>query len=392
MPCPADSGRRPVVPAGAPGRRLDHGPGPRVGEAGQPVLDRVPAGRGRELVHERLGREHVEERAEGAERGRAQRHVQQPVVDRPGRRESRSPARNCGPRRRRGPSAVPRRLRCPGRPRGDRPRAARPDRVRAGPGRVPVPPYLVPPGQDVPGLVHLGGEAHHGRGAERRPAEFVGPAPDDLDGPPGYGHGEQGGVQGDVVGAVVPVAAGARHVGHRDVVFGEAEGAGEFGAQRVDALGVRPHPQPRAALVADQRGGAGRPHGRVREVRPVVRGLGRRGDPAGDRGCAALGQHGGLGGRGAQEGRQVARVRQRRAPLPGGVGAQPVGGAQRDLLALGDHAEEAAVPHHREHAGQGERRRRVEAGERRAARRAGGRSGRNTGRPVTGHGRTGAGP
>jgi len=50
------------------------------------------------------------------------------------------------------------------------------------------------------------------------------------------------------------------------------------------------------------------------------------------------------------------------------VGAQPVGGAQRDLLALGGHAEEAAVPHHREHAGQGERRRRVEGGERRGTR------------------------
>ena len=117
----------------------------------------------------------------------------------------------------------------------------------AGPGRVPVAPDLVPPGQDVPGRVRLGGQAHHGRGAERGPAEFVGPAPDDLDRSPGYGPGEQGGIQGGVVGAVVPVAARARHVGHRDVVRGEAEGAGEFGPELVDALGVRPHPQPRAS-------------------------------------------------------------------------------------------------------------------------------------------------
>ena len=367
MPCPIDS-------AGAqlpqPARRAadsNHGPAARVGEAGQPVLDRVPAGRGRELVHERFGREHVEECAERAERGRAQRHVQQPVVDHLVRGKvvtrhgiaARTAA--AGHRRFRGGFDVPAARAVTGRQQRDR-------RIRAGPGAVPVPPDLVPPEQDVPGLVHLGGDADQGRGAERRPAEFVGPAPDDLDGPPGYGHGEQGGVQGDIVGAVVPVAAGARYMGHRDVVFGDAEGAGEFGAQRVDALGVRPHPQPRAALVADQRGGAGRSHGRVREVRPVVRRLDRRGDPVLGRGVAALGQHGGLGGRGAQEGRQLARVRQGRALLPGRLGAQPVGGAQRDLLALGDHAEEAAVPHHREHAGQGERRRRVEGGEGRAAR------------------------
>ena len=202
-----------------------------------------PAGRGGELVHERLGREHVEERAEGAERGRAQRHVQQPVVDYLVRGKvvtrngiAAGPAA-AGHRRFRGGFDVPAARAVTGRKQRDR-------RVRAWPGRVPVSPYLVPPEHHVPGLVHLGGEAHHGRGAERRPAEFVGPAPDDLDGPPGYGHGEQGGVQGDIVGAVVPVAAGARYVGNRDVAFGDTEGAGEFGAQRVDALSVRPHPEP----------------------------------------------------------------------------------------------------------------------------------------------------
>ena len=101
----------------------------------------------------------------------------------------------------------------------------------------------------------------------------------------------------------------------------------------------------------------------------MVSGLERRRDLLPGRAGATFGEHGCLGRSRAQEGRQAARVRQGRVPRPGGVGAQPVGGGQRDLLALGDHAEEAAVPHHREHSRQCERRRRIKGGERPAARR-----------------------
>ena len=47
----------------------------------QPELDRVPVGFGRELVHERLHREHVEMRSQRPQRRCPQRHRRQQMID-----------------------------------------------------------------------------------------------------------------------------------------------------------------------------------------------------------------------------------------------------------------------------------------------------------------------
>ena len=237
MPCPMDLAYGQWLPAGAPGRRLDHGRGARVGEAGQPVLDRVPAGRGGELVHERLGREHVEERAEGAERGRAQRHVQQPVVDYLVRGKvvtrhgiAAGPAA-AGHRQFRGGFDVPAH---------DRPQAARP-KVRAWPGRVPV---SIICRETRPGLVQSRrGSPARGRTA---PSRVRRSGSSDTWTGHGTGYGEQGGVRATSPMPLCPWRL------RRYVVTVMSPAYRGYGRVRRAAVvaRVRPHPEPGWCLAA----------------------------------------------------------------------------------------------------------------------------------------------
>ena len=67
--------------------------------------------------------------------------------------------------------------------------------------------------------------------------------------------GEQHGIERDIVGGVVPVAAGALHMLDRDVLDRQFENQRQIGAQKIDALAVGPDMD---AVAVPPRHGAGR--------------------------------------------------------------------------------------------------------------------------------------
>ena len=69
------------LPVGLLGDGLDHRARARILDMRQPERDRIGAGRGRQLVHEGLDREHVGIGAERAQRRHPQRHLLDEVVD-----------------------------------------------------------------------------------------------------------------------------------------------------------------------------------------------------------------------------------------------------------------------------------------------------------------------
>jgi len=174
--------------------------------------------------------------------------------------------------------------------------------------------------------------------------------------------------QGDVVGSVVAVAAGTLRVRDRHDVFGEAKRAGEFGPQHINALGMRPDHEPAVFPAAEQGGGHSMaPWTRVPDTaggrwpRPTWRSARRSG--------ACHVRRARIVSAGAERRRPAGR----RSPVESGAAPRwrrRAAGrrAQRHLFALGDHTEEAAVPHHRvSTARQRERHRRIETRQRRAS-------------------------
>jgi hypothetical protein len=92
---------------------------------------------------------------------------------------------------------------------------------------VGVAEQLVLPGADAAVAVDAGVEAdRHGR-AERLPCVLVGAIPDQRDRRTGPRHGDDGGVERGVVGAVVPVATRALDVLHDDVLGADRQDVGD---------------------------------------------------------------------------------------------------------------------------------------------------------------------
>ncbi len=146
-----------------------------------------------------------------------------------------------------------------------------------GPGGVPLAAHLVAPAVD-PSVDQPGRHGgRHGR-RERRPGELVGPRPAHEHRPARALPGEQDGVEGGVVGAVVAIAAGVLDVLDDDHGGVEPERLGDGVAQPVDALAVAPDVE--APVV----GPPGHPAARGdRRVDEVGLGVGRRaGSPAPD--------------------------------------------------------------------------------------------------------------
>ena len=333
----------------------------------QAVGERILAAAGGQLVHERLDREHVGERAQGTQRGHPHRRLGHEAggdVDRGDVVERFGVALRSGgkavavARWRRGErgGAVPggQQRRLPRRP--------------ARPGAVRVAAYLVPPAQDGAGGVQLGAAGHDHRGPERLPAILVLTGPPDQHRALRHGQGEQGGVQRHVVGAVMPVASGPVDVDHPDVLRRPPQRLGQGGAQFVRSLGVRPDGQAPAAVEA--RGGGGRPERSVHQERARV-GCRDGGGVRIRRRAAAqnrIGLRPCLAQRRAPIGGQ-AEPRRRGAspalglPLPAGARRQHVVGGGSLLLALRRHPHEAAVHHHRQHPAHGARRIRRQPGE-----------------------------
>ena len=98
---------------------------------------------------------------------------------------------------------------------------------RPWPTAVGVAEQLVLPGTDPAGRVEACVESNRHRRAERFPAVLVGALPDDGDRRARLGEGDERSVEGGVVGAVVPIAAGTFDVPHGHVLDSELDHVGE---------------------------------------------------------------------------------------------------------------------------------------------------------------------
>ena len=146
-------------------------------------------------------------------------------------------------------------------------------------------------------------------------------------------HGDESGVEGGVVGAVMAVAAGALPVHDGDCGLVEPERQRERSVQQIDALRMRPHGQ---APVREQRESAGGPDGAVRQE-----GLGIARDDRPGRlvGRALAGIDDAVGRRQALErARLVQACIRRLAALPnGGLASARGGGGKGGLVGSDEH-------------------------------------------------------
>ena len=165
--------------------------------------------------------------------------------------------------------------------------------------------------------------------------------------------GQQGGIGGDIVGAIAAIATGGLHAHHGNVDLVQAHQLGQVGAQHMRALGAGPNGEPRFArhrLWRPQGQSTRRPNRRVHLIRPhigarqALRGLGHGGVHI------AVIDQAALGGRvGAQSLLQVAQGGQARPVFP--LHAQFAHGLFGVFFALGHHTDKVANHHHRAHAG-----------------------------------------
>ncbi len=282
-------------------------------------------------------------RAERPQRGRPDRHVQQPV---PGDLQAgdviarHRVARGAHPvgrlevgRRRH--RAAPRQL-------GQGEQARVP--AHGGTAHEAVAPHVLPPGHDPAPGVQAGREPReHGR-PQRRPAHLVLAGPLHPDRPAGDRPRQQHRIQGHVVRAVLPVDPRALHVLHRHLPGLQSQPGRDRRAQQEDALTVAPHGD-RAAVPAGDRA-AGR-HRRVGQERPGELGGQRPGGRARDIPGRLVHHRLVLRRRRQHEPVQVTGVGQRRGRPPSGRAGDSSGGPPRGPVGLGHHAEERPVPHQR---------------------------------------------
>ena len=135
----------------------------------------------------------------------------------------------------------------------------------AGPLDVSRAPDLRRPVGRTAALVEIDMQGHQHGGADRLEAELFLAAPLQSDPAIRNAHGDQGRVEGRIVGAVVAIAARAMQVLRRDRLDRQAEHRSEVLAQRMHALAVRAH---RQVTVAELGQGARRRHRGVRDVGP----------------------------------------------------------------------------------------------------------------------------
>ena len=330
-------------------RRFDHGARALVREVAQPKLDGVRSGGVRELVHERLDREHVRVRAERSQRRDAQRHRRHGMVrdalDREFIERQRialaSAAcrhRHVG-RRRRLVSLIE--VPC---------REQAGARVPAGPPDMAAAPEIVPPVDDAASGVERSAHLYHHARSERLPREFVVAHPLHAYRRTVHGAREDDGIERGIVGAVVPIATGTVCVPHHDVARRDLQYLRELVAQRINGLAMRPHFEPAALPARDRARGADRS---VREIRAAV-GCGER-LRRGRYRRRLLAQQFLLGRRGQQELGQRIDFREVRLLAPLCAASQGARRPDRLLFALRDDTEEAAFANDRAHAGLGTR-------------------------------------
>ena len=208
-----------------------------------------------------------------------------------------------------------------------------------------VAPHLVLPVRDpaVASKRRLG--VHHHGGTIRFPAEFFVSHPLQTDRAAGHCPRQQRGVGRNVVGAVVTVAAGTLHMHAADRGGRHFQDFDQFGAQRKDALRVRPYRHAPILELGDRAGWTDRA---VRHVRLGVDRL----EGTGIGGCRTLlDADGGILARQRLDHLEDARgIRQLGSQCPLRALAQRFARLDRLFFALGHDTEEGAVPHHRNHA------------------------------------------
>ncbi|MGY4293377.1 hypothetical protein ACVWXN_001472 [Bradyrhizobium sp. i1.4.4] len=170
------------------------------------------------------------------------------------------------------------------------------------------------------------------------------------------GFRQQHGIERDVVGRIVPVAAGPLHMLDDDVFGRQLEHDRKIGAQQIDALAVCPDMD---TIAVPSRHGAGRRDRGMCDVGTGV--LPAKGARSSLRRCRCSGVDDGRFDRLAlQEAREIVFVGQRLAGRPGCALAQGFQCGFRRSLAIGKHTGKAAVADDRDEAGNGARRRLVE--------------------------------
>ena len=310
----------------------------------QTKRDRIGSGGERQLVHEGLSCEHVGVGAQCPQRGHPDRHVLDEMVHdllvRKLVERDRIAVAAAGRLRRRGRRTH--RLRLGQIPGGEHVRA----RGRLRPRRMRVAPHVVVPVDDAAFGIERGLRLHRHRGTERLPGELVVAHPLQPHRFARHRAREQRGVERDVVGAVVAVAAGAFGVDAADLRRRHLQRLHQLAAQREHALRMGPD---RVLVVLEFRD---RGRGADRGMRHVGLGVGRLEDfrRARQQRRLLVADRLHLGGQRLQVLEQPRRIGQVRARLPlRGLGERR---ARLDglLLALGDDAEERAVAHHRDHA------------------------------------------
>jgi hypothetical protein len=103
-----------------------------------------------------------------------------------------------------------------------------------------VAPDLVTPADDLALGVEIGLDLDRHRRAERRVRHLIGARPLHAHRPALDGSRQQDRVERDIVGAIMPIAAGALDVLHGDVLDRHSQYQRKVGAQEIDALTVGP--------------------------------------------------------------------------------------------------------------------------------------------------------
>ena len=312
----------------------------------QPERDRIFAALGGQFVEKGFDRKHVALRAQRPQRGGADRHGQQAMA-------FDLPRRKIIQRNRVAIGAAAIGLRRIGRDHarericdfGSREQS----RLRRAPRprRVAVAPDAVAPVDDLALRIEIGLDLDRHRRAERRMRHLVFARPLHADRPAAGGFRQQHGVERDIVGGVVAVAAGAFHMLDRDVLDRQFEHQREIGAQQIDALAVGPDVD---AVAGPLRHRAGRRDRRMRDIGagilPPDGALFRR-----CRGCRFLVDDRRFRRLRFQERGQLVFIGQRFAHGPHRPLAQRLERGLRAILGFADHAREIAVAHDGDEAG-----------------------------------------
>ncbi len=219
------------------------------------------------------------------------------------------------------------------------PRGQQIDTIATGsrPAVVGWTPHVVGPLDNRAGSIDCSTEPNAHRRAERRPAQFIGPTPQAHDRGIAVAR-EQRRVEGDIVSAVVAVAARSLRMNDPHLLRRDTKRARQRSAQRMHALGMRPYRQRAIVPLGNGATWANRGMGQIRAgvSRLVPLHVVRDGGLIGDE-CGALRRQA------VHPCIRVGQGRQRTFPHPLRALARDPDGVDGLVVAASDHTHETAV-------------------------------------------------